>query len=65
MAFLPHQQRVVEERDELAGRLSRLNAFIGGEIYRGLPEAERIRLAKQAELMKQLLDLLVERIAAF
>jgi hypothetical protein len=61
----PYQQRVVDEKDELAKKLTALNLFIGGEIYNGLPEAERIRLAKQAEVMKDYLDILNDHIAAF
>ena len=61
----PHQQRVVTEKDELAEKLTKLNAFIGGEIYNGLPEDERTRLARQATAMKDYLDILNERIQAF
>jgi hypothetical protein len=61
----PHQHRVVTEKDELADKLTKLNAFIGGTIYSGLPEEERIRLARQAVAMKDYLDILNERIAAF
>lgn len=61
----PHQQRVVTERDELAEKLTKLNSFIGGQIFNGLPADERVRLAKQAGLMKDYLDILNERIEAF
>ncbi len=61
----PHQQRVVTEKNELAEKLTKLNAFIGGEIYNGLPPEERIRLAKQAGVMKDYLDILSDRINAF
>lgn len=61
----PHQQRVVTERDELAEKLTKLNSFIGGEIFNGLPADERVRLAKQAGLMKDYIDILNERIEAF
>ena len=29
----PHQQRVVDEKDELSDKLNKLNVFIGGTIY--------------------------------
>lgn len=62
----PHQQRVVDEKDELADKLTKLNDFIGGNnIYDSLPADERNRLARQAFVMKDYLDILNERIAAF
>jgi uncharacterized protein len=61
----PHQERVVIERDELSERLSKLNVFISSAIFNGLSEAERIRLAKQAVVMKDYFDILSERIQAF
>lgn len=61
----PHQQRVFVEKNDLAEKLTKLNSFIGSEIYNGLPPDERVRLARQAEIMKDYLDILNERIAAF
>ena len=61
----PHQQRVVDERDQLAEKLTRLNSFIGGDVVKGLPAEERIRLARQAVAMKEYLDILNDRINAF
>ena len=62
----PHQQRVVDEKTELDGKLEKLNAFIdGSDIFAGLPEDERTRLRKQAGFMKGYSDILGERIAAF
>jgi hypothetical protein len=61
----PHQQRVVTEKDELAERLTKLNAFMSTQIHDGLASEEKIRLAKQACAMKDYLDILNDRIAAF
>jgi hypothetical protein len=61
----PHQQRVVDEKTELDEKLAKLNNFIGGEIYNGLPGDERYRLTQQSLMMKQYSDILGERIAAF
>jgi len=61
----PHQQRVIVERDELSEKLTKLNVFIGGQIYYSLADAERARLAKQAGIMKAYLDILNERIEVF
>ena len=60
-----HQQRVVDEKNELADKLTKLNNFIGGTVFYDLLPAERIRVAKQAGVMKDYLDILNERIAAF
>lgn len=60
-----HQHRVVTERDELADKLTKLNDFIGGTTYDGLDVNERNRLCRQAAIMKDYLDVLNERIAAF
>lgn len=52
MAILqPHQQRVVDERDELGKRLEKLLKFIGTEQYSGLPELERALLIAQMHHM--------------
>jgi len=61
----PFQQRVVTERDELAEKLTSLDSFIGGEIFKVIPAEEKIRLAKQAVVMKEYLDILNDRINAF
>jgi hypothetical protein len=61
----PHQQRVVDEKNELDSKLAKLNSFIGGEIFHSLPAEERIRLAKQAGIMKDYSDVLSERISVF
>jgi hypothetical protein len=61
----PHQQRVVTERDELAEKLTKLNAFTGTAVFTGLPEAEQFRLTRQAGIMKDYLDILNDRINAF
>ena len=60
-----HQQRVVDEKNDLAKKLTRLNAFIGGTIYDSLPADERYRLCGQATVMKDYLDILNDRIKAF
>lgn len=63
--MLEHMKRVVAERDELLGRLSKLERFLGGKIFLSLDKAEQARLDRQAEVMQQYLDVLNERIAAF
>ena len=61
----PHQQRVVDEQDELNDKLQKLNAFFGTAIFAGLDSAEQARLKKQAGVMQEYSDILGERIAAF
>lgn len=65
MLLLPHQQRVVEERDELADRLQKLTAFLDTPTFDALPKAERHRLAQQQAVMRHLAAVLKERIEAF
>lgn len=61
----PHQQRVVDERDELADRLSKLTAFFATPIFAGLDVAERMRLRTQAHHMGGYLAVLGSRVEAF
>ena len=61
----PHQQRVVEEKDQLEERLGKLLVFIQGPVFGTLPEAERTRLSCQVLFMDGYLKVLEQRIAAF
>lgn len=62
----PHQQRVADEREALAGNVDRLAAFIrANSIFATLPVAEQDRLARQLAHMTAYLGVLDERIAAF
>lgn len=60
-----HQKRVIAEKAENDERLSKLRAFIGGTFYSTLPEAEQVRLSRQADIMDSLSGVLGERIAEF
>ena len=61
----PHQQRVVDEKNELAERLTKLNEFLVTEKCISLPFDERCLLAQQAKVMEQYLDILLDRIEMF
>jgi hypothetical protein len=63
----PHQQRVVAERYELEGKLSRLVAFLETQpAARGsISVAERDRLRAQAAVMRAYVDILAARIEAW
>lgn len=63
----PYQERVVQEKQELDEKLTKLEAFI----FRGvgkwfeLSESERLRMTKQYCYMMDYSKVLGERIAAF
>lgn len=61
----PHQQRVVEEKSELDGRIGRLASFLRSERAFNVEPAELLRLERQIDLMEQLSELLGERISNF
>ena len=61
----PHQQRVVDEKNELSERLSKLLSFFQDPIFQTLSEAERSRQRNQARFMDGYAAVLEERIAAF
>lgn len=61
----PHQRRVVAEKQELDDKIAKLTAFIGREVYAGLPIEEQSRLCRQLSVMKEYSKILGERIAAF
>lgn len=63
--MMPHQQRVVEERAELQGKIERLSMFLVGAASADLDIAERNRLMRQGECMCDYRAVLDERIAAF
>jgi hypothetical protein len=63
--WLPHQQRVIDEHAELAERLAKLGAFMLGDFFKGLPDAERARMEAQHTHMVGYRAALTGRIAAF
>ena len=64
MELQPHQQRVIAERDELRGRISKLRKFLDGETPE-MPAAEFRRLQLQHTIMTAYLAVLDERILNF
>jgi hypothetical protein len=64
--MLPHQQRVIDEKNELDIKTNALSEFIGeNPIFKTLDDAERTRLRKQLGFMQGYSSMLGERIAAF
>jgi len=64
-AMPPHQQRVVDEKAELDGRLAKLEAFFDTPIFAGLDPAEQQRLHDQAVAMHEYANILADRVEAF
>ena len=65
MELLPYQQRVVDERNGLAERLTRLVAFFSTPPFDALSEAEMGLLEAQATIMLQYVQVLTRRIRNF
>lgn len=59
------QQRVIKERDELAERLSKLNAFINNDSFEALLAEDQVLLAAQRSVMQELEVILTRRIKRF
>lgn len=65
MNLAPHQQRVVDQQQELAERLDKLRVFLKTDRCLGLPFTERGRLMQQEKVMAEYSDILLDRINAF
>lgn len=65
MELQPRQRRVVEELADLEYNLGKLQAFITGEHFAAMPDAEQGRLVLQHKLMEAYALVLEQRIAAF
>ena len=65
IALPPHQQRVIDERADLVGKLDKLHIFLETELFLSLDPAEQSRLHTQHEAMAIYADVLAERIVAF
>lgn len=62
----PHQQRVLEEKQELDIRITRLDEFIErSPVFAQVPSDEQARLKRQLDVMHELSAILGERIAKF
>lgn len=66
MNYLPHQQRVVDEKSDLDTKANALSNFIGtNPVFETLDAEEQERLKAQNDLMWQYSEVLGSRIAAF
>lgn len=64
--YAPHQQRVIDEANELKDKFSKLGAFIlDNPIYQTLDEDEVQDLSEQYDVMEKYIVILDRRIARF
>ena len=62
--MLPHQQRVIDERNELVVKLNALDSFIPSEIFASLSTEDQHLLTQQRTVMneyRRILDLRINR----
>lgn len=62
MSLQPHQQRVLNERDDLGSKLEKLSAFLSTRTFDGLDREEQFRLVRQRDAMRAYYGILGERI---
>jgi hypothetical protein len=61
-SYEPHQQRVINEADELEQRLIKLKMFIENVSFNAINERQKGLLIRQAAMMNGYLDILKQRI---
>ena len=62
----PHQQRVVDEKNELSEKATKLNLFIGqNPLFENLIEEEQEDMKIQLDVMYQYIEVLERRINRF
>ena len=61
----PHEQRVVDERNELEGKINKIWEFIGGDIWQSLNKVDQDLLAIQHNAMTAYSATLSARISRF
>jgi hypothetical protein len=66
MSYLPHQQRVVDEKRDLDEKRTKLLEFIqNSPIFKNLGESDRMLLTEQLEVMTHYSVILGSRIDRF
>lgn len=60
-----YQSRVIEEKQELDFKLTKIHAFISSQQFQAVNQAEQERLKRQFQAMSTYSQVLGERIAAF
>lgn len=61
----PHQQRVIDERDELKLKVTSLERFITTDLFKSLAHIEKCDLENQLFAMQTYLKILGKRIKRF
>ena len=62
----PHQERVVQERADLAARLEKLDTFLSDPAkFRSIDFSDGCLLVEQSEIMRMYVEVLDARIARF
>lgn len=65
MHYHEYQQRVIDEKTELDGRLEKLKAFVPTDKFKSLATDEQDRMILQSRAMGDYSEILRQRIAAF
>lgn len=63
--YLPHQQRVVDEKKDLDTKLEALKNFFPTAIFKGLDQKNQDLLSSQEVAMEEYSQILAERISLF
>jgi hypothetical protein len=63
--MLPHEERVVTEKNELDDKIEKLSKFIKGPTFENLENFQKQCLNKQLNIMQSYSDVLTERISHF
>ncbi len=61
----PHEERVIQEKQDLDAKIDKLTLWLEGDRFKALPEAEKDRQRRQWSHMMAYSNVLGERIAAF
>ena len=61
----PHEQRAVDEKNDLDKKIEKLRAFVGNDIYSRLDKDEQVDLRLQLSQMQLYSDTLKRRINRF
>ena len=61
----PYQERVIEEKEALEEKYRKLTTFFDQPAFQDVPMDEQVRMARQADVMKEYLDILNARIVRF
>jgi hypothetical protein len=63
--YLPHEQRVIDEKSELSDKVGKLVAFTNTKVFAELDEPNKELLRKQLEAMFTYEMILIDRIVRF